>query len=521
MFDLKIPTMPVPSSQSDAIRWDHTRLRRRMLYGGWISDLDARIRSAVGVERSEAWGYPDLSANVFRSAVSEQSTLYDRSVRPEGPAGFSTNDLFAKIIDEAGLWQLMQRVQRDTIGLREMLVKVEINYEGNPTFKPIFPDMVLASADPSEPDEPNRIANLCLKHGENGCFWAWEYYDISDRENPKWGVRSADWKTDLSERYITLGGLPVSGEVSGALYPFRYADGRPFIPMVLYHAQRSGELFDWAEMRELVEGALNVAVLWTYFGHVMKQASWPQRYTVGVMLPGTEIQKGEATRSQLPADPTAILNLIIDPDQSGTAMVGQFQVGADPAVIQQAIGNYERRVASFAGISASDVQREAGDPRSGFAISINKEAKRESQRRYMPQFMRGDTELLKKTAALLNLSSDATFATEWAINYEMVPVSVDEMRASRENAIELLNAGLISQEEAYIMVHPGSTKAEAQEFFSKSASTTTATLPPGAVITAVSDFVAKVNTGELTPDQARKTAVALGILSESQAYSIF
>ena len=58
-------TPPAPRSAWDVQRWEHTRLRRRMLTGRWAEDLRARVREELGTERNEAIGKPDLSSNVF------------------------------------------------------------------------------------------------------------------------------------------------------------------------------------------------------------------------------------------------------------------------------------------------------------------------------------------------------------------------------------------------------------------------------------------------------------------------
>ena len=79
MRDYTTPIPPMPHDPAEAARWEHTRLRRRMLYGAWREDLDRRIALAIGAVRREAWGIPDLSSNVFRSSMTSMAVLYERN----------------------------------------------------------------------------------------------------------------------------------------------------------------------------------------------------------------------------------------------------------------------------------------------------------------------------------------------------------------------------------------------------------------------------------------------------------
>lgn len=139
---ITIPDPPSPRDPRTLVRWTHTRLRRCLLYGDWLRFLEDRLTTEIGNVRRTRWGHPDLSSNVFRSSVSQLAVLYDRP--PTLRCAEGGQDLLDEV-ERAGWWQLAQRVQRDTIGLREMLVHVDVvDGEDGPElqFRPVPPDLV-------------------------------------------------------------------------------------------------------------------------------------------------------------------------------------------------------------------------------------------------------------------------------------------------------------------------------------------------------------------------------------------
>lgn len=470
--DPRIPIPPLPHNPAELLRWQHSRLRRRMLYGAWREDLVQRIEWSIGSVRREAWGVPDLSSNVFRSAFSSLAVLYDRrpTVTHDNAQAAAT---VGGLVSAAGLWPLMQRVQRDTLGMREMLIRADVaiaeNGQPEVSFRPVYPDMVLAEADPSRPDVPVEIYELRLRHDKAGRpRWTYDYLSVEPGEEPYYRVIAAgqnEHGEDLSLEY-----LGVAGGLVGEAYPYRRTDGTVYLPYVLYHAAKTGMLFDPFEASELVEGSLNVAVLWTFWGHTVRQASWPQRYAIGVAAPGGSIEGEDSTtlRESIVPDPATVL-LFAPSDESMSPQIGQWEAGADPNTLQEAIGNYERRIAAFAGVSASDVMRVAGDPRSGFALAITKEAAREAQRRYEPVFRPVDEALMGIVAALVNSATGTALLPEYGyrVAYASLPPSAEERQSEREHVLGLIGAGLLDRVTAYQQLHPGTTRSDAEAALSE------------------------------------------------------
>lgn len=452
MNDYSDATPPIPPHSADAARWEHTRLRRRMIEGRWMADLEENLRAHLGHTRAAALGKLDASSNVFKSISRQLAATYDRAptLTHADPAAAQRMDA---TIYEAGLWPLMQRFQSRVIALREHFLRIEIDERGAVTYRPISPDLMLAYADPSNPDRPVKIMEARLK--QSG--WCWVVLDISDPEQPRYEVRAVNpgapdgLGEDLSPLY--LGEQPLSGDA----YPYRYSDGRPFIPGTLYHAAMNGDrLWDPYEGIEVVEGSLNAAVGWSFWFHCLRSASWPQRYMAGVVPRGARaVDSSTAKRHEVIADPATVLLLEHDgSDHASQAVIGQWGPAAEVGELAEALSQFEARVAEFADVSPSDVQRLGGTARSGYAIALTNQGKRDAQQRMEPVFRRADEELLSKTAAVLNRSTGAGLPEDgYRLAYHAVPRSPQEIREEREHVLALLDRGLISPVRAYAQLH--------------------------------------------------------------------
>jgi hypothetical protein len=424
-----------------------------MLSGEWGDDLARRIRTQIGTTRAEGWGLPDLSANVLSSVCSQLSTLYDSEpvVRHADPAGV----MLASAVADGGWWELAQRVQRDTLGLREMHVRIEVTPEGGLSYRPVPTDLVVASAPVWAPEEPHiyREARLRDDPSASKQIWTWDVFDISG-QSPSYRILDVGGE-DISHLY----GFP-SGGLSGEAYVAQWSrpSGAPFIPVVTYHAQRTGSLYDHRAWLELVEGTLSTGVLWSYYGHAVRDASHPQRYAVGIEVPAAV---GTGDRHAMVADPATVLLLAVDPEMQGQPTVGQWQPGCDPDVLGTSIGLYERRVASYAGISESDFGRMSGDPRSGYALSISQAGARKAARRFEATFSRSDKRLLALSAAILGAAQDrpgAYPASGYSITYPGPHQTTVELLDEIE---KLMALGMLHPADAYLRLHPHLTREQA------------------------------------------------------------
>jgi hypothetical protein len=346
-------------------------------------------------------------------------------------------------------------VQRDTLAFREMLIRVSASPAGELTYRPVFPDLVEAWSDPSTPGVPYRVREAVASPR-----YGWEIHDL-DLSGPSYRVTSRDGQ-DITEAVL-------GGNFDGAAYPYRLADGTPILPYTLYHAAETGCLWDAYTMREVVEGSLMLGVYLTFYGHILRHASWPQRYIVGASPMGAEVVDGDGgesavARREVTADPAVVIEMAPDPNFSGQPIIGQWTTSADPEAVLRSIAMYERRVLTLAGVTAPDVTRTDSDIRSGYSLAVSRESIREAQRAFEPQFRRGDLSTLALSAALLNRATGSSYPESpdaYRIAYRGLPRSPQEMAAQLADLTARQAAGMIGPISAYMELHPDASRADA------------------------------------------------------------
>ena len=468
----RMPSPPAPANPEEAARWNHTRHRRSLMEGTWQLLLEDRLQQQLGSTRRQAWGVPDLSANPFRVISYELSTLYDAPPDVHHNAaedaatrsgGTSSADALVGgegLIAKSGVWSQMPRVQAMAIALREMWMRIDVT-DSRLTYRPVSPDMIVAEADPQRPTIPLAVAEIRLRslHGE--AVWCWDVLDIRDPAFPRYEVRKATDGAGFGDD-VTVDVLgvndekrnPADPEWSGANYPYRRtSNDAPILPGVLYHASNYGDrLFDPFYGIELFEGSLSLSVYYSFLAHCLRDASFPQRYAIGVRVAGTEMTDGltRGVRVEVVTDPTTIL--MLDAASESQPTVGQFQSGSDVATLESTIAAIAHRLASDAGLSQTDIQRTSGSAKSGYAISLSNEGKRQAQRRYVVQMRSADEELVAKSAILFNRATGSAYPEGgYSVLYREVPLSPEELDARRKHALEMLTAGLMDKVEALRM----------------------------------------------------------------------
>lgn len=488
-------TPPTPPDPFEAQRWLETRRRRRLLTGQWYTDLHNAMLKHFGETRRGAIGPVSQAKNPFSAICNELAVLYfspprvrhavegelpgflcdrieERQVPVQGAEGQLRTALRRVpvgpgLLGRTGLWPRMRRIQAMVLGLREGLVRVDWQPEQGLTYRFAPPDTVVVEATADDPDRPVIVRELRWRPVNKKWQWVWEVYDISNADAPSYSVFEATMSgkpgADLTEALI---GKPMVG----AAYPWRWTTGeragRPFVPWILYHAEATGSVWNAWDWLELVEASLDISALWTFWQHCVFQASWPQRWGVGVYVAGTKPEDTEAgPRSAVVVDPTAFLHLEADPGVQNP-QVGQWGSSANVLELQQAISAFETAVVSSAGIDAANIVRSSsGDAWSGAALSISRDGKREAQSVYTPQFQPRDLELIEKSAAIVNLAGaypDPLPETGYRLDYTSIPLSPQELKNRREHHRELIAEGRMSIVEAYQAEHPGTTRSEAE-----------------------------------------------------------
>jgi hypothetical protein len=474
---------PIPTNPVEARRIEHSRLRGRILYSMHEADVRAKVLAAVGSTRAGAWGSPDMTSNPAWYVTSQLSVLYREIPEVAPPTG---GEDVAAAVAEAGYWQLAQRVQRDTIGMNDCFVRVDIDQEtGGPAFRLVPPHMVTITASPLAPSQPLAVSE-----------W------ISDEDkwvklvtDPRKAIYMAldDAGRDVSERVL-------GGQFCGDNYPW-IIEGKPVLPYVAYHAAESGYAMDPYSGREVFEGSLQLGVYYTFFGHILRNAAWGQRWILGAEPDSADLDEN-GRRKETVTDPATILILRQMEESNGNAQVGQFSPSVDPDRVLAAIERRERAVVEMA-LSTVGVSRRESDVRSAASLAVSREAQRDAQRAYEPVFRRSDTRLLRLTSGLMGAPMDG-----WRIHYRSIPRDPQEMQSEVDRMKSLLQAGLIDKVTAYQQLHPGLTRPEAEAILKQIAETNARFAPaadasnatPGAAkITLTSTDIASI----VTVDEAR------------------
>ncbi len=468
MSDISVSQPCFPASERDRI--EHTSQRLRILRGEWKDDCVSEIKLIVGTERQKAWGSPDLTNAMARQSYEAQSTLYSRRGAIVPAEEDELNLAFEAAFEDTGFWAFGQRLQRDVLSLRDKFLRVSV-VDGRLQLRPVDPNYCYGAASVQNPSQP-----LMLREGRRrydrdaGTYrWVWDEVDLRDSKRPRFRLVDAesDSDDDVTAKYLG------HGELVGDDYLEEYGNGNgePLMPYIGYHAAHTGRLFAPYEHRAVWDGQLRLGVFYTFFGHVLSQASWPQRYGMNVEPAGMGTDNKSGSRGVV-MDPAVFMKLKAMADADGQFLIGQFGPAASPTEMLQAIQSYERRIASLAGVNPAAVQRVSGDPRSGYALAVNRDEQREAQRRFEPIFDPSDRLLLDTCAAMWAKANKVNMPTSgYRLRYGQIPRSAEEQRAHMDFVTQRLDRGLMSPVKAYMELNPGTTEAEAQTELDKIATT--------------------------------------------------
>ncbi len=455
-----VPPKPIAPTEQDELRWKHTALRRRMLQGTWEQDLEDTLYTHFSADRREAIGEIDLSSNVFEQITRQLSVLYDQTPHVTNTEGDIAP--LKELIKLSGLWPLMSRVQQYCLGMRETIVRIDISERAGLQYRVVTPDNVICYAHPDRPDQPVIYQEYRIRLDQDKKpKWIVDYIDISDLNNPKFALYALQDNGQLGQ---DVSSLYMGKSRSGADYPYIDREGVPFLPLTLYHAEKTGQLWNSYDMSQVVHGSLSSATFFTFFAHCLKDASYPQRYAIGCTLNGLTAfdQDLQSRRLGIPTDPASIL--LFQPTEDTQPVIGQFNAGADVHSLLESISKYEMRVATSSGVSPAELQKTSGDPRSGFALAVSRQGQRESQRRLAPVFRIYDEELVTKSAALANRYLGLNVPEKgYRVSYQSLPLTPQETEALRKDVVEKLAAGLISPVDAIQMLNPDMDDQQARD----------------------------------------------------------
>lgn len=449
-------TPPLPD-QDDESRRAHTAQRLRLLTGEWDDDVDQHRKKHFDAVKDSIQGPSDKSSNTLDTYTEELGKLYEEEPDATNDDPDAAQD-YLDAVTAGGWWQLAQRNMKYVLGMNEMLVRPSLTEEYGYNFRLVTPNLVYAEAPPDDPDRPWYVVEARVREyppGSGTMIWTWDVADV--RTEPTFRVvipRGNEPPVDITAE------IHDGATFEGAGYPEGWkVDGRPVVPYVIYHRQRTGELWNAWDGREMVEGTLTVAVLWTFWQHAVRDSSWPQRYIAGGFIRGLS-DGGEDQYSKhksVTTDPASVLQIVQDGNDPVT--IGQWQPGCDPKSLGEAIYAFELRLFHEYGMGADDFQR--GGVESGYAIAMKRESVREAQRVLEPSFRRGDEQLLRLCASMWNAAGGSTPEDGYHVRYRSLPKTPQEITSQVEEHKAKIELGVESVVDVYLDDHPGMSREDA------------------------------------------------------------
>tara|TARA_R110000803_G_scaffold41845_2_gene89887 strand:- start:823 stop:2412 length:1590 start_codon:yes stop_codon:yes gene_type:complete len=479
---------PLPGDNDAEVMRQQQRERRNVLEGKWLDSLiDELSQQFVGV-RQMVMGKPTMARNLARTIYRQLSALYDQPPEighhdaHDSDEAHEAVETYSAQLNRARLWQMGTRLQQRTLFIREGCMAVDIIEDnGVPrlAFRDVPVDYLYIEASVDDPARPallmEAVPRVMISTDSTGKV----------TRTKRWTLDSFDLRGDVPEFRVLLpggGSDPVDitktifpempeGGFTGDAYPFRWTQGdragSPYIPHVIYHAEATGRIWDAWSGIEALEATKIVAVLWTFWLHAVRDASWAQRWTVNAHLRGGSLEgddKDFTRHANVPADPSSIMQFATgDPMQS--AQMGQWDPAVDPERLEVAVSSFERGTAAHFDLSTGDFQKQSSE--SGYAIALKRQSVREAQARMRPQFEAGDVELLAKGAALSNvrgLNGETQLPEDgWRVAYKRLPMSEEERRGASDLIDSMAKLGIKPSPVWALQRMLGIERAEAQD----------------------------------------------------------
>lgn len=388
------------SSTDFTTRKAETYDRRCFMEGGWQNMAAGAVRTMLTDQAALSMPLVDASHNVFRDTVVRIATRYeDAPAVKDGELG--EHDAVTLFSDHQTIEQYALAYNAAIVSLRvddgELLVDV---------LPPDHCDIVRNKA--------GRIEKLRLARPFNvrtsSADFSLEEWDLSGAQ-PVYRVREGGrWK-----------------EQSG--YPWVYADGRPFIPVVIFRASKPPDWWGSCRWPELIEATLEEAVAWTIhrYGRVNSSSGLP--YTIDAQPMGQASDGDDTGSNHVNAGPSFVLQLQSVANKQGTA--GVLQATFDPEKDVEAINAaYNSRMASL-GIGDTALQK--GGAESGYAIVVKREGLLRLRRSTETMFRRADQEFLRKAIACTRVfSGGATESDRYRVEYAPVSMGSSENKEMRD-----------------------------------------------------------------------------------------
>ena len=493
---LRIHPLGAPSPTAGE-RWAATRARRRLMEGVWHYDLYLWAQQERDPALLLAMGNLDLSECLYRSVVEQVAVLYQSApiLTHEGEIPQAVHE------DAKKLFRAHQRLNRATMAHGEAAIVLDLLPKSawDDTPAAIGPCVALPDEIDAEPvaEGSRELAvfwRATRRRIDNVLTWCWDHWDLTG-PSPVYTVRRADQSEVPKLR------------LEGKDYLWRYENGEPFIPAVLYHAEEGSDLWSPFRWPELARATLETAMSWSDWRESLRNASFALRYLMDAQVSGASDGDGESGHKRIPIAPNVLLPLTSKGSQAGQA--GVLSAPIDVLKHAQAIQLRHKLRATSIGLHPSEIES-GSSPESGVALTIRREGQRRAQREQEPAFRLGDLELLRKWSDLrAKLGLETVPGTGWGIQYTDLPESAAEGGNRRLDEVHDLTQGLTSRarilaaRERLSLDQAERLAATIQEELEKEAGEREADKPFDAARAAsLLAIVRSLKAGEISPQQA-------------------
>lgn len=469
-----IPPPPGAPDEETAARWKSQATMLILLtedYGDDPNDVvNGWMQQHLGVA-ADMVGPPDVSANTLLDAATQLSTpgLYGLGAPMVEHLDPSVSGLLAWA-SEGGYWTKMQVVQKNVFGVGNWVLALDVD-DGQLVIRNAFPHRIWTRTDTVNASKLLELRELryCrVEPGSSAYAWYWFCFKIDGE--PSQFVLDAEGNYCSNLHLLTDGGYaPIEG-LTGDAYPYRYANGKPFIPYQFYSESDTGTLWNLSGRRGARVGALNSIVLSTYTLRAAVSAAVPPIMAINLQKPSGNqrglmmgTQNGDPSASDsIPVTPGSILFLQESPDSKASPSVTQLQGGNNLQALSHFSDGYTQGQLARLGLAGDQVQRNSSNPTSAGALAITQSAKRMVAAMVAPFFRKCDLEAIKKMAALARLAGIGDWPeVGYSISYQQIPLSPDEEQAQRDQEDHDKGLGLISTVDLWLRRHPGQSREEA------------------------------------------------------------
>jgi hypothetical protein len=276
---------PAAESGVEAARWAEVERRRQILGGQWRELLRRAAERKLGRKRMRGVGEFEVAQNALEYLCRELAVLYEYppAVNNGQPGDLAT---FRTELRLMNVWGILGEVQYFTLGLRNMLVRVDVEGDGDEaraSVRPVFPDLVHVDVAPNQPAQPVAVREWRQRTVDGKVGWYLDDISTADPDLPFYRVLRAGPAGELTDATEAVLGQSLTGDE----YPYRDGQGRPLLPYVAYHARHPASGF-WRshELKEVVEGTLTLAIMDGFAVHVFFDASGPQRWAANATVVG-------------------------------------------------------------------------------------------------------------------------------------------------------------------------------------------------------------------------------------------